>query len=83
VTDDPGLAQGPFALGGLFGQDMAAMGFGIGIFAGSCFFKTLGRGSIGFNFRHAISPYHISKQFQNSKSLPGKTKQPVMAGLLK
>jgi hypothetical protein len=54
-----GFSQRPFALTRFFGQDMAAIGFGIDEFTGFGSLKPFGSGTIGFYFRHYGTPYNL------------------------
>jgi len=46
------LTQAAFALGRLFGQDMTGVRLGEFHFTGTSFFKSFGRGAVGFDFGH-------------------------------
>jgi len=48
------LSKGALALGGLFGQDVIAMGFKKYKFSGAGFFKPLGSSPVRFNFGHLL-----------------------------
>jgi hypothetical protein len=51
-VDDLAEPEASFPFSGLFGQDVACMGFPENEFSGACFFEALGCCTIGFDFRH-------------------------------
>jgi hypothetical protein len=51
-VDDLAEPQASFPLSGLFGQDVACMGFPENELSGACFFEAFGCCTIGFDFRH-------------------------------